>query len=251
MDNLLWSYPKGVFRCNEINLACRSTLIRDFLIPFWRATAGSQKDLLFFAAVGHRGQFHNSVQRYLSSFVWHPDVACCLPLAMAFAPRLSPEGIPKGTFQEVDSSLKRIIEGNLRTAWCPTTTTVSFLSSSMITGSIRATKSWGNKLGFLFILHSYLITFSIGISGGNKPFYLWSRFDVMYMTCRKTCPFPCFVTLLETYSKSNFTSQKYFFHDIFDIYMHLALISSMVRPEQSPASISFKVFHLKKKTFTF
>ena len=218
MDNLLWSYPKGVFRCNEINLACRSTLIRDFLIPFWRATAGSQKDLLFFAAVGHRGQFHNSVQRYLSSCVWHPDVVCCLPLAMAFAPRLSPEGIPKGTFQEVDSCLKGIIEENLRTAWWPTTTTVSFLSSSMITGSIRATKSWGNQLGFLFILHSYLITFSIGISGGYKPFYLWSRFDVMYMTCRKTCPFPCFVTLLETYIKSNFTSQRYFFHVTFDIY---------------------------------
>ena len=79
MDNLLWSYPKGVFRCNEINLACRSTLIRDFLIPFWRATAGSQKDLLFFAAVGHRGQFHNSVQRYLSSYIWHQDVVNCLP----------------------------------------------------------------------------------------------------------------------------------------------------------------------------
>ena len=114
------------------------TLLRYFLVSHRLSAAGPQEDFLLLAPISNRGQFHHSVEGDLEAKLelvsWH------LPLTMACVPHPPQEGNPRDTYEKRRGEKEMML--NLRTAWWPTTTTVSFLSSSMITGSILATKSW-------------------------------------------------------------------------------------------------------------
>ena len=104
----------------------------------------------------------------------------------------------------------------------------------------------------------YLIAFTIGISGEKNSWITQHlRFNT---TCRKTCLCLYFAALWETCDEAQLNqvsctkaiinyNHNYNtpWENLANVFLNLSFISSMVKPEHSPASISFKVFHLQIK----